>query len=386
MSSGKSVAPGGTGPYPVYGSNGLIGGRDDYLFDSGCIVGRVGAYCGSVELSLHRFWASDNTIVVTPLDTQHTSTLYLYYALKAADLNKHAGGAAQPLLTQRDLLPVTIYHPEIQIQHKIAAVLSGYDDLIDNNNHRLRLLEEVAQRIYREWFIDFRYPGHESVPLVDSELGPIPEGWGAERVGDHATVIRGRAYRGPDVVDEGGIPFVNLKCIAREGGFRRDGIKRYLGEFKDAQKVQSGDIVMAVTDMTQERRIVARAARVPDVGEPYGVFSMDLVKIAPKDVPPEYLLGILRYSDFPDRVKGHANGANVLHLHPDRISDYVAPFATLETARHYASEISPAQHLSDTLQAATERLRATRDLLLPRLMSGDVDVADLNIALPDVAA
>ena len=61
-------------------------------------------------------------------------------------------------------------------QRKIAAILSAYDDLIENNNRRIKLLEEMAQRIYREWFVDFRYPGHENVPLVDSELGPIPEG------------------------------------------------------------------------------------------------------------------------------------------------------------------------------------------------------------------
>ena len=178
----------------------------------------------------------------------------------------------------------------------------------------------MAQRIYREWFVDFRYPGHEHVALVDSEFGLIPQGWSTGRIGDHATVIRGRSYRGIDVVDEGGVPFINLKCIARDGGFRPDGVKRYAGEFKDAHRARAGDIVMAVTDMTQERRIVARAARVPDVGEEFGIFSMDLVKIVPKDVPLSISLAC-SYSDFPDEVKAHANGANVLHLHPDRISD-----------------------------------------------------------------
>ena len=87
MSSGKSIAPGGTGPYPVYGSNGLIGGTDDYLFDAGCILGRVGAYCGSVQLSLGPFWASDNTIVVLPRDPDRTALRFLYYALKAASIS-----------------------------------------------------------------------------------------------------------------------------------------------------------------------------------------------------------------------------------------------------------------------------------------------------------
>jgi type I restriction enzyme S subunit len=282
--------------------------------------------------------------------------------------------------------PVRVPVPPLDTQHRIADILSAYDDLIENNNRRIKLLEEMAERIYREWFVDFRYPGHELVPLVDSELGPIPQGWSIGKVRDHADVIRGRSYRGEDVVDEGGIPFINLKCIARGGGFRPDGIKRYVGDFKVAHKVQAGDIVMAVTDMTQERRIVARAARVPDAGEEFGVFSMDLVKIVPKDPPAEYLLGLLRYSDFPDQVKAHANGANVLHLHPDRISDYRSPFPPLPTARLYSDQVAPAQRLADGLQAANETLRAARDLLLPRLISGEVDVTDLDIAVPEAAA
>ena len=80
-------------------------------------------------------------------------------------------------ITGKSLQELTLPVPSLPSQRKIAAILSAYDDLIENNNRRIKLLEEMAQRIYREWFVDFRYPGHEEVPLVDSELGPIPEGW-----------------------------------------------------------------------------------------------------------------------------------------------------------------------------------------------------------------
>jgi type I restriction enzyme, S subunit len=85
-----------------------------------------------------------------------------------------------------------------------------------------------------------------------------------------------------ELAEEGGLPFVNLKCFVRDGGFRRDGIKRFVGEAKPNQHVRPGDIVMAVTDMTQERRIIARAARVPRLAEPLAAFSMDVVKIEPR--------------------------------------------------------------------------------------------------------
>ena len=93
--------------------------------------------------------------------------------------------------------------PAAQTQRKIAAILSAYDDLIENNNRRIKLLEEMAQRIYREWFVDFRYPGHESVPLVESELGPIPEGWKVAALSSLTEVItRGVSPKYADTSDQ----------------------------------------------------------------------------------------------------------------------------------------------------------------------------------------
>ena len=311
---------------------------------------------------------------------------YLSTSSVRAELEARAVGATMPNLNAEAVRAVVVPLPPLTTQRKIAATLSAYDDLIDINNRRIEILEEMAQRIYREWFVDFRYPGHEEVALVESELGPIPEGWMIDNIDGHVEVIRGRSYRSVDIADEGGVPFFGLKCIARDGGFRPEGIKRYIGEFKEGQKASAGDIVVAVTDMTQERRIVARAARIPDVGEEFGVFSMDLVKVAPKDLPTEHVLGLLRYSEFPDRVKAHANGANVLHLHPDRIRDYRFAVPVVAVAHQYADQVGPMRELSEKLEAEIERLRATRDLLLPRLVSGEIDVSDLDIAAPDRVA
>ncbi len=98
-------------------------------------------------------------------------------------------------------LPVVI--PPLPTQRKIAAILSAYDDLIENNGRRIKLLEEMAQRIYREWFVDFRYPGHENVPLVDSELGPVPQGWSVERMGQVADVIDCLHSKKPSSTEDG---------------------------------------------------------------------------------------------------------------------------------------------------------------------------------------
>ena len=110
--------------------------------------------------------------------------------------------------------------------------------------------------------------------------------WELKKLGEVAETFRGRSYRSVDLAEEGGLPFLNLKCLDRDGGFRRTGLKRYIGEYKDSHVAKKGDIVIGVTDMTQERRIVARAALVPTLDKEFGVSSMDLVRIEPKSTMP----------------------------------------------------------------------------------------------------
>jgi type I restriction enzyme S subunit len=104
---------------------------------------------------------------------------FIFYGLmqERPHLIGQAAGAAQQNLNQDLIRNFQLPLPSLPVQRKIAAVLTAYDDLIENNDRRIKILEEMAQRIYREWFVDFRYPGHRGVPLVKSELGPIPEEW-----------------------------------------------------------------------------------------------------------------------------------------------------------------------------------------------------------------
>jgi type I restriction enzyme, S subunit len=258
------------------------------------------------------------------------------------------------------------------VQRRIAGLLSAYDDLIENNRRRIRILEEMARALYREWFVHFRFPCHEKVKLLASPLGEIPQGWRFKSVGEIAEIFRGRSYRSLDLADAGGLPFLNLKCLDRDGGFRRSGLKRYVGEYKDVHIARKGDIIVAVTDMTQERRIVGSAALVPTLDKEFGIYSMDLVRVEPRPpVPKSFLYSFLRFSTMADEIKQHANGVNVLHLSPNRITDYRFAVPTDELMTRFASFVAPCLEQMDTLQNQIENLRRTRDLL-PRLLSGQV--------------
>lgn len=314
---------------------------------------------------------------------------YIAYLLNGpqvqAKIQGMTNGAIVAHLNMKDVRTLPIPDiPSRPTQRKIAAILSAYDDLVQNNQRRIRILEEMAQNLYLEWFEKFRFPGHECTNFNDSMFGKIPSGWNLANISDIAIIHRGRSYKGTELADEGGLPFINLKCIERDGGFRYSGIKRYTGSFKESQVVHAGETVMAITDMTQERRIVARVGRVSRLDANYGIFSMDLVRIASKgNLPDTYLYAMFRWSSFADEVKQHANGANVLHLLPDRIGDYRFVCPTSDVAAKFGEIVSPLLLLRDVLEQKNSTLRRTRDMLLPRLISGELDVFELDIAIPE---
>jgi type I restriction enzyme S subunit len=321
-----------------------------------------------------------DSIVGFRADADRSDVRYVKYLIDTLKLGMQnvSRGTTQDNLSLDKLLSFQMSVPSVVEQRRIASILSAYDGLIENNTRRIVILEEMARRIYEEWFVRFRFPGHELARMVESELGPVPEGWKIGTVADIADVYRGRSYKGSELAASGGWPFVNLKCIDRDGGYRASGLKHYTGAFNDSQAVRDGDLVMAVTDMTQERRIVARVARISQLGGETGVISMDLVRIAPPDdIPSAYLYAMFRWSGFADEVKQHANGANVLHLLPARIGEYRLAIPPAPLARQFGDVVAEMLHLGDVLETQNANLRTTRDLLLPKLISGELDVSVL---------
>jgi type I restriction enzyme, S subunit len=309
---------------------------------------------------------------------------YLRYFLRsrlAIDyLEGQAVGATMPNLNAGIVEAMPIPLLPIEVQDSAAEVLSAIDDLIDNNRRRVAVLEEMARSIYREWFVHFRFPGHEDTTFVDSPLGPLPGGWAARQLEEVAVLVRGRAYRRNELVAHGGHPFINLKCMMRGGGFRRDGLKRYDGRYTDDQLAAAGDIVLAVTDLTQGREILARATLVPSLGEERGVISLDVARIAPKD-PTErlWIFAALRWSDFSDRVKEYANGATVLHLSPAHVSSGLIIWPPGDLRSRFVEVADATLTSVDVLQESSDRLARIRDSLLPKLVAGQIDVSSLYL-------
>ncbi len=309
-----------------------------------------------------------------------TETKYIKFVLdyKLKHLLKFANGGTFPNLCRDDILGFEVPYNNVE---KVSMLLSNYDDLIENNNKRIKILEEMAQKIYKEWFVDFKFPGHETATFKQTKLGEIPSDWEIKKISEISTLSKGKSYKSSELVGEKeGLPFLNLKCVERDGGFRRDGLKWFDGKYNDTHVVMPEDIIMAVTDMTQERRLVARPARIPHNWYKEYVMSMDLVKlIANNDIDKSYFYSLLKYSNFSDEVKNHANGANVLHLNPQNIEQFELIVADEGTRNSFGKIVKQIYNEIDVLYLKNEILKQTRDLLLPRLISGEVDVENLEI-------
>lgn len=266
---------------------------------------------------------------------------------------------------------VTVRLPPLPTQQKIAAILSAYDDLIENSNRRIKLLEEMAQRIYREWFVEFRYPGHEGTPLVDSELGPIPEEWSVSPLFNVATVTFGFPFKSDLFNDAAGLPIIRIRDIP-------DGESATLTTelAGPTYRVGDGDILVGMDGEFHMGRWSAGDAWLNQRVARFRVIS---------NVMSRYALYLALEKPITDWNRSIV-GTTVAHLGKRHLElvRLLAPPPAL--AMRTGELLDPLFDLEINLRKATRLLRATRDLLLPRLISGEVDVTDLNIAIPDEAA
>lgn len=248
-------------------------------------------------------------------------------------------------------------------------ILSAYDDLIENNQKQIKLLEEATQRLYKEWFVDLRFPGHENVEIVDG----VPEGWNIRPFNEVFSYVRGKSYKSSELSESEGVLLVNLKNINAFGGYKRNAEKRYIGTYKADQRLDAGDIVMGVTDMTQERRLVGHVAIVPDLGENM-TFSMDLIKLIPKTVTGSYLYSAMRFGRYSEQISPFANGVNVLHLKPEAIMNMIMVVPSKDVLERYENIFESYRKKIELLEKLSNYLTEARNRLLPKLMSGEIEV------------
>lgn len=366
FSSGKGISAdliNEAGKYPVIGGNGLRGYTDTYNFDGECaVIGRQGAYCGNVQFFSGKGYMTEHAVVTQPNSANNAK--YLTYKLSGLSLGRFSGQAAQPGLSVTKLARLRIEMPPKWYQDRVAGILSAYDNLIEVNNKRVKVLELMAENLYKEWFVRFRFPGHEK---ADFENG-IPKGWRRGRISEFYTTSSGGtpSRELDEYYVDGTIPWIktgelqDCLLIDTEERITEVAVKKSSAKFfpKDS-------VLMAMYGVNIG--MLAYSTMDATCNQACCVFR-DKGNISTK----HYLFQCLK--SIRDYLLLISFGAAQQNLSQDLIKRVRIVMPDEETVIRFEQKIEPLYNEIKHLLKANACLIRQRDLLLPRLMSGKIEV------------
>jgi type I restriction enzyme S subunit len=289
--------------------------------------------------------------------------VFLFYALSTPEKLRAIAVMAQGAASQANVSPTQVESvglelPSIQVQSRIASILSAYDDLIENNTRRIKILEEMAQMLYREWFVNLRFPGHEKVKMVESELGPIPEGWSVQTLGELAVITMGQSPPSESYNSTGtGLPF-------------HQGVTDFGARFPTDR-----------TYCTIKNRLAEPLDILMSVRAPVGRLNISTKKI----VIGRGLCAIRSRADSQailyQQLKEHFReedtmGSGTIFKSVTKQDVHGIKFIRADNVITAGLEVwlKPLFRQLEVLSSKNLNLRQTRDLLLPKLISGEVSV------------
>ena len=315
--------------------------------------------------------AVNQAICALITDPGVTDPRFLYYAIMNArvELVAHAHGAAQQNLSQERIRNFKLWIPEIDDQRQIAGVLTSIDDLIENNRRRISLLEQMAQAIYREWFVVFRYPGHEGAAVLDSSIGPIPKGWGTARLETVAAV--NRFSRRPQAGEK--VRYLDISCLGDRSIGALAEIDGASAPGRARRVVTAGDVAWSMVRPNRRAH-----ALLLDPGSDW-IASTGLAILTPTGLSSSLLFEMVSARQFSDYLISKETGAAYPAVKP---ADFAAALFLIpppEIDRLFEQAVGPHHRMIWNLRQQSDALEAIRDELLPRLVTGQIDVSKLDL-------
>ncbi|MGA8745475.1 MAG: restriction endonuclease subunit S [Solirubrobacterales bacterium] len=301
---------------------------------------------------------------------------YIYYLFNSPAirdrLSETATGTKVRHTAPNRIEAICIQLPPYVDQRRIAVILAAFDELIEINERRIELLEDLARSLYREWFVHFRFPGHDTVELIESERGPIPAGWKIRPLDDVAAVNR-ESIKAVNIPD----PFLYLDISAvGVGGFEVPSVRPAAeAPGRARRRASDGDIVWAT--VRPNRRAHAQIHNPP----PNLVVSTGLAVLSPVAVPPSFLFEYTASEAFSSYLVGRASGSAYPAVRPKDFGNapvVVPPQSLLE---RFDATVDPIQRLRSDLRRQNQQFASTRDLLLPRLVTGRLDISDVDLGV-----
>jgi len=360
------------GIYPVIGSTKIIGYHNKYKKDPlGVVTGRSGTL-GCTQIVNKKYWPHNTTLWVK--DFEGNNPYYVYFYLKTINLMKFNSGASVPTLNRNLLDNLEIRIHSIFEQKKIASILSAYEQLIENNNRRIEILEEIAETIYKEWFVRFRFPGHEKVKMVDSELGKIPEGW---EITDVYSLVEEKNTKNDKNEKLSVVSVTNKRKFEYSSEYFTKRV--YSESLKKYKIIQKNEFAF-----NPARINIGSIAMLEDIDKAivspmYSVFRAKNDKIIPL-----FLWKVINRSSVFEYIKKLCFGT-VRQIF--KIKDFSLVYIALPPLgiqKEYEEKALTNKKMTYKLKKKNKILENIKNILLLKLISGKIDVSDLDIKIEDI--
>jgi type I restriction enzyme S subunit len=336
------------------------------------ILSRVGSYgITSFVSSDEHFCLGQNTVCISP-NRSLVDPYFLYAFLNspAADdqIESRVGGSSQPTISLKNIGTIELPCPSINVQRTISRMLKAYDDLIENNTRRIAILEEMARRLYEEWFVRFRFPGHEGVPLVESELGLVPQGWQVTTLGLLAEVNARSVRRAAEPTE---IHYVDISSVSTGSIDKKEKMLFADAPGRARRIVRDGDVIWACVRPNRKSYSLVLNP------EPNLLVSTGFAVLSPLAVPYSFLYQCVTTKDFVSHLVNHAKGATYPAVSASDFENAKVLKPSNNLVVDFDKLAEPMMRLAAALQLKNTNLRTTRDLLLPKLITGELDVSTL---------
>ncbi|UOP07486.2 restriction endonuclease subunit S [Alysiella crassa] len=375
------VFPDNNGDIPIFGGNGVLGYSNQYNYKRCLIIGRVGAYCGSVHYFNEQCWVSDNAIVGI-VNNVKADDYYIYYLLKLLNLNKKSIGSSQPLLTQGILDNIQIkIHKDLKIQQSIAKILSQLDQKIALNNQINAQLEQMAKTIYDYWFVQFDFPDENGKPykssggeMVYDEVlkREIPVGWSAKELAHLGEIVGGSTPNTANSENfcENGIAWITPNDLSNNQGnkFIANGEKNISQEgIKDANlKVYPKSTVL----MSSRAPIGYMAISLNEVTTNQGFKSF-----IPNKGYSQYFI-FYTIKNMMNKIIKSSSGSTFKEISASVLKQLNFCSPNKNILDNFDEKIKSIFSHQENLEKQNQQLTQLRDFLLPMLMNGQVGVSD----------
>lgn len=354
------------GEYPVVTSTNIKAYHNEYKVEPPVVVtGRSGSL-GKVQYVEEKCWPL-NTALYSK-DFRDNNPRYVYYYLQTMHLEQYNAGAGVPTLNQNHLQRLKIKIHEVKEQKRIANILSKYDDLIENNNKRIKLLEQMAESLYKEWFVRFRFPGYEDVEFENG----LPKGWEVRKIGDIAHIKSGYAFKSEWWTDEG-VPVIKIKDIQNNTIDFND-LSYVLTEYAEQAKqfyVTEGDLLIAMTGAT-----IGKIALVPYSDEQL-VVNQRVGKFFLGNCPIEHVAFLYQtlQQNWVQELIIMTAGSNAAQPNISSFDiEKIKVIYNKAIVEDFNEKVSSNIKSILQLRKQNQNLIKQRDMLLSRLMSGKLEV------------